>query len=75
MEPETGVLTPDPRDANGVWKTKTTTILVKCVLGYLGHVEQVYIRSQGPNSLSWGSKQVRAGDFGLGFGLGPILDS
>ena len=25
----------------------------------MGHVEQVYLRRQGPNRLSWGSKRVR----------------
>ena len=31
----------------------------ECGLGYVGHVEQVYLRRQGPNRLSWGSKRVR----------------
>jgi hypothetical protein len=31
----------------------------ECGLGYVGHVEQVYLRRQGPNCLSWGCKGVR----------------
>jgi len=29
--------------------------LAECDLGYLGHVEQVYLRRQGPGRLSWPS--------------------
>ena len=29
----------------------------------MGHVEQVYLRRQGPNRLSWGCKRVRVGHF------------
>jgi hypothetical protein len=34
-------------------------LAVMCGLGYVGHVEQVYLRRQGPNRLSWGCKRVR----------------
>jgi hypothetical protein len=47
-------------------------------LGYAGHVEQVYLRRQGPNCLSWGCKRVRVWHLkgwrpiwlGLGLSLG-----
>ena len=35
----------------------------ECVLGYVGHVEQVYLRRQGPIRLSWGCKRVRVWHF------------
>jgi hypothetical protein len=31
----------------------------KCGLGYVGHIEHVYVRRQGPNGLSRGCKGVR----------------
>jgi hypothetical protein len=31
----------------------------KSAVGYLGHVEQVYLRQQGPNRLSWGCTGTR----------------
>ena len=35
----------------------------ECGLGYVGHVEHVYLRRQGPNRLSWGCKRVRVWHF------------
>jgi hypothetical protein len=41
----------------------------ECGLGYVGHVEHVYLRRQGPTRLSWGSKRVRVWHSRAGGGL------